>query len=136
MGIYTNPLQHQTVVTIPLKTDKTNWPIDLSIKNVADVSSAQKIEAIPEAFVNETKAVKKSDELKQAVGQLNDYVQNMLRDLKFSLDKESGITVVKVIDTKSEKVIRQIPSEEAIKLARSLTEQKNSMPLSIFSSKA
>ena len=77
-----------------------------------------------------------SDDLKQAVSQLNDFVQNMQRDLQFSIDKESGTMVVKVIDTKSEKVIRQMPSEETLRLARSLAEQSDDVTFNIFNSKA
>jgi uncharacterized FlaG/YvyC family protein len=43
--------------------------------------------------------------------------------------------VVKVIDAKSEKVIRQIPSEETLRLARSLVEQSDDVAFNIFSSK-
>jgi flagellar protein FlaG len=140
MDININSLQHQAAVITPSKTDKPKQPADSSIKSAADANTTQKAGtqsvSAGVSVVDETKAAKKSDDLKQAVGQLNDYVQNMQRDLQFSIDKDSGITVVKVIDTKSEKVIRQIPSEEALKLARSLAEQSDGMAFAIFSSKA
>jgi flagellar protein FlaG len=60
--------------------------------------------------------------LEAAVSQVADYVQNVQRNLSFSVDKESGHTVVKVIDSKSDEVIRQIPSEELLALARRLTD--------------
>lgn len=37
--------------------------------------------------------------------------------LKFSVDKASGRTVIKVIDTETQKVIREIPPEETLKIA-------------------
>ena len=46
-------------------------------------------------------------------------------DINFSLDDSSGRVVVKVTDTKSGDVIRQIPSEEALKLAESLSEARS-----------
>jgi flagellar protein FlaG len=61
-------------------------------------------------------------ELEAAVSKVADYVQNVQRNLSFSVDKESGHTVVKVIDSKSDEVIRQIPSEELLALARRLTD--------------
>jgi flagellar protein FlaG len=61
--------------------------------------------------------------LKEAVTKLNDYVQNVQRNLSFSIDKDSGQTVVKVYDAQTHEVIRQIPSEETLKLAASIGEQ-------------
>jgi flagellar protein FlaG len=76
------------------------------------------------------------EDLDQAVDKLNDFVQNLQRDLQFSIDEKSGEMVVKVIDTASQQVIRQIPSEDALKLARSLMEQKDDGKLTIFRSTA
>jgi flagellar protein FlaG len=45
---------------------------------------------------------------------MNDYMQNFNRSLKFSVDEGSGDTIVKVIDSETEKVVRQIPSEEVL----------------------
>ena len=69
---------------------------------------------------NKEKDTKKSDDLQQAVSKLNDYVQNIQRILQFDIDKESGVMVLKVIDTKSAKVIRQIPNEETLRMSISV----------------
>lgn len=61
-----------------------------------------------------------SGDLKQAVQDLNNYAQSLRRDLHFSIDEESGETVVKVMDHESGEVIRQIPSEELLAIAHSL----------------
>jgi len=61
-------------------------------------------------------------ELTAAVGQIASYVQNVQRNLNFSVDEASGETVIKVIDSESSEVIRQIPSEEMLALARRLRE--------------
>lgn len=44
----------------------------------------------------------------------------MRRDLRFSVDEETGRTVVKVLDSRSGEVIRQIPPEEMLALAEDL----------------
>lgn len=36
------------------------------------------------------------------------------------VDRDTGIQVIKVVDTKTDEVIRQIPSEEIIELAKTL----------------
>lgn len=59
-------------------------------------------------------------ELLKAVSRLNDYVQNLRRDLQFSIDEETGHTVITVTDSATQEVIRQIPSEEALAIAHSL----------------
>lgn len=60
--------------------------------------------------------------VEQAVNQVNQYVQTLSRDLQFSVDEDSGRTVVKVLDTETKEVIRQIPSEELLKIAKHLTD--------------
>ncbi|TLX57278.1 hypothetical protein DN824_11655 [Stutzerimonas nosocomialis] len=60
------------------------------------------------------------DELDSAVTDLQSRMQNVQRDLNFSVDDSTGEVVVKVIDGESGKVVRQIPSEEVLKLAEQL----------------
>ena len=58
--------------------------------------------------------------VEQAVARLNDYVQSLQRDIVFSVDQDSGRSVVRVIERGTQEVIRQIPSEVALTLARNL----------------
>ena len=58
--------------------------------------------------------------VKEAVGNLNDFVQKLTRTLQFSVDEESGRTVIKVVDSETNQLIRQIPPEEVLVLARNL----------------
>ena len=65
-------------------------------------------------------AEQRSQDVSQAIEELNDYVQSLQRDLRFSLDDELGRAVVRVIDSSTQEVIRQIPNETALQLARNL----------------
>jgi len=56
----------------------------------------------------------------RAVRSLNDHAQDLQRSLQFRVDEESGSVVVKIMDTKTNEVIRQIPSQEALDMANSL----------------
>lgn len=58
--------------------------------------------------------------VKEAVGNLNEFVQKLTRTLQFSVDEESGRTVIKVVDSETNQLIRQIPPEEVLVLARNL----------------
>ena len=60
--------------------------------------------------------------LEKVVSQLNAYIQNTQRDVDFSVDDSTGRVVVRVIDSASEEVIRQIPSEEMLAISRHLIE--------------
>lgn len=57
-----------------------------------------------------------------AIAELNDYLQHEQRALHFSVDDTTGQTVIKVTDTESDQVIRQIPPEEILSVMRSLAE--------------
>ena len=58
--------------------------------------------------------------LSSAVDNLNQYVQTIRRELQFSVDENSGRTVIKVLDAETKEVIRQIPAEEVISLSKTL----------------
>ncbi|MBS0372157.1 MAG: flagellar protein FlaG [Proteobacteria bacterium] len=60
------------------------------------------------------------DQLAQAVNQIQDVIKQTAQSLQFSIDKDTGTTVVKVVDTESKKVLRQIPSEEVLAIAKAL----------------
>lgn len=57
------------------------------------------------------------EELTEAVESLNQHVQSVRRELRFELDEASGRTVIHVIDSETEEVIRDIPPESARALA-------------------
>ncbi len=72
--------------------------------------------------------------LETAVSQLNDYVQTVNRSLEFSIDEDSGQTVVRVFNRDTEELIRQLPAEHTLKLAASL--EKHSTQGVLFEAKA
>ncbi len=53
------------------------------------------------------------------------FVQDIQRNLDFSVDDSSGQVVVKVIDGESGKLIRQIPSEELLRLSERLEDMRS-----------
>ena len=94
--------------------------------------SEQKTDA---SKVNKTKETAKQKETSEqaignAVSQLNTYVQSINRNLEFNIDTDSGQIVVKVVDSETDEVIRQIPNEEALYIAKQLDEglKDNSEP--------
>lgn len=58
----------------------------------------------------------------EQVDGLNQLLQVHQQHLSFSIDESSGVSVLRVIDTDSGDVIRQMPSESWLKLARELAD--------------
>lgn len=61
------------------------------------------------------------------VEQLDHLLQQHQQHLSFSVDEASGVSVMKVIDTESGDVIRQMPGESWLKLARELAESSSGL---------
>ncbi len=55
-----------------------------------------------------------SQKLEMAVDQLNKTMETYGTELKFTIHKESGEVLVKVINTKDDSVIREIPPERVL----------------------
>ena len=60
------------------------------------------------------------EKLDAAIDRLNEMMQNSQRSLSYSVDKASDKVVVQVRDYTTDQVIRQIPTEEALRFAESL----------------
>ncbi|AFJ03473.1 Flagellin protein FlaG [Methylophaga frappieri] len=124
--------------SLPPAGQKTSGDLALKVDNRAaeagtDVASIQATSQSAQA--GGTQSENAAQEVSQAVSQINDYVQNMQRSLQFSVDELSGRNVVTVIDKETEEVIRQIPSEEVLSIARSIASQFDD-GLSLFNSQA
>ena len=66
-----------------------------------------------------------SEQLLAAVTEMQDYADAAGRNIQFQLDDDSGRTIVKVTEASSGDVIRQMPSEEALRLAQNLAEMSS-----------
>jgi flagellar protein FlaG len=74
--------------------------------------------------------------LDAAIEKLNSKVQNLNRNLEFSLDKDSGELVVKVVDANTHEVISQIPRQEALKLAQCIEQYMQDHHIGLVQAKA
>lgn len=61
-----------------------------------------------------------NDQVDQIVEELNVKVQDIRRELHFQVNAESGQTIISVVDSETQEVIRQIPPEEVVALAEHL----------------
>lgn len=90
------------------------------VTNIADVSG----KLLPDSGKNlqSKKVTPQVDltELKNVVETINQFISNTQRSLNFSLESDTNKTIIKVVNTETDEVVRQIPSEEAIALAKAL----------------
>lgn len=56
----------------------------------------------------------------QAAQKVRDFLQIARRDLEFSVDKESGRTIIRVLDAATGELVREIPPDEVLAIARRL----------------
>ena len=67
----------------------------------------------------------KQEDVNDAVERVRIQVQSLQRDLNFSVDDSTGQVVIQVLDGDSGKVVRQIPSEDILRLAERLDEMRS-----------
>jgi flagellar protein FlaG len=70
--------------------------------------------------VQQASAVPDLDQVAEAVRNINKTMQALSQDLEFSVDADSNRTIVKVVDQQTKEVIRQMPTAEALEIAKAL----------------
>lgn len=58
--------------------------------------------------------------LEDAVGAVNAFLKPISSNLEFSIDEESGKTIVKLVDTETNTILRQYPTKETLAIARDI----------------
>lgn len=79
-------------------------------------------EAVEQPRVEATEAPS-VQEVRQAAEDVAQYVDSVARSLQISVDGELEKPIVTVLDTNTEEVVRQIPSEEIVAIAKFLRSQ-------------
>ncbi|MGE8321465.1 MAG: flagellar protein FlaG [Pseudomonas sp.] len=112
--------------------------MDMSVKLNLSYPAARSAEQVAEKPVTRSTEARKTDDehkdsqpvhdaakVKSAVSEIEKFLKASQRNLEFSMDEESGKVVVKVIASDSGELIRQLPSEEALRIAHSLSDVKS-----------
>ncbi len=73
--------------------------------------SARQTPAAPAVEVRKIESVTK---------QIDSFLRSMNRSLQFRLDESSGRMIVSITDSETGEVIRQVPGEDALRIAQSL----------------
>ena len=118
-GVNMNNVSNQNLNTSSIQQSQPQPVVDAEmVKKVAAIeikpSNVQKESQITQEVVA------------KAATQIQNFVQEMGRNLSFTVDETTGYNVVRVMNPETNEVIRQLPSEELLKIARSM-EQLNSV---------
>jgi len=109
-----------TQVNMPVIRAVASTPEKPEVKPSENVPAVQELK-LPGQGESKSEALD-SKEVENVVSDLNGMVQNLQRDLLFSVDEKSGDTFVKVLDKETEEVIREIPSKEIRELKARMEE--------------
>ncbi|HBY85506.1 MAG TPA: flagellar biosynthesis protein FlaG [Colwellia sp.] len=100
-----------------------NSPTSLqpSVEVQADKVGTEAVTEVKDAE-QQNKGLVTSEQLEKVAQKLQDFVGEMNKGLEFSVDKDSGRDVIKVIDKNSGDLIKQYPTEEVLDLVAKLSE--------------
>jgi flagellar protein FlaG len=109
-----NSIKQQQLINASRSANKAEQPVKVSdvVENNATVTDAKQAISVPLS----------AEQLEKVAQQLQDFVGEMNRGLEFTVDKDSGRDVIKVIDKNSGDLVKQYPSEEVLSLVAKLSE--------------
>jgi flagellar protein FlaG len=109
-----NSVKQQQLINATRSANKAEQALKVSdvIENNATVKDAKQASSAPLS----------AEQLEKVAQQLQDFVGEMNRGLEFTVDKDSGRDVIKVIDKNSGELVKQYPSEEVLTLVAKLSE--------------
>lgn len=85
------------------------------------VKAQQNVEDAAKNAAGKTAALSKTS-LELAVEELNKAMETTRTEQHFELDDDLGRPIVKIVNSETKEVIRQIPSEEAIRISKNIGE--------------
>lgn len=114
-------------VTLPAQASTPQYEVggsskDSKVQSIASDKSVANEKSTDKLAIGDKQAPKDQfspEELKKAADKVNAVVNLYASELKFTVDDKEGV-VVKVINTDTKEIIRQIPTEEMIKIAESI----------------
>ena len=101
---------------VPARTAPAAGPARTVTRPAAAADARAAREAAARAAADRAAA----EHVRRAMAEANRQLAQKGRELTFEFDEDAGRVIVKLIDTRTREVLRQIPSEEALAIARSL----------------
>lgn len=99
-----------------------SYPAARPAEQATGKSATLAVQAANEAQAPTREKASETEQVKTAVKDIEKFLASNRRNLEFSTDEESGRIVVKVIASETGELVRQIPSEEVLRIAHSLSD--------------
>jgi flagellar protein FlaG len=116
--------QQSTPVVVQLNVSNQARAPQQTVKTDAEVVAQVAATTIKPSGINEA-AQPTREVVAKAAAQLQEFVSSMGRNLNFSIDETTGYNVVKVVNPDTGELIRQLPSEELLKISRDFQRLNN-----------
>jgi len=101
-------------------------PVDLA--QVSDAKAVSKVASVPLPKTNVREASQEvRDAAETAMRDIQHFISSQARSVRISKDETSGHMIVQLVDPDTGEVIRTLPSEELLRLARSFEMLGNKM---------
>jgi flagellar protein FlaG len=75
---------------------------------------------LPQAVAATEAAAATAEDVRAAVTHANETIQAFTQALEFEIDPDTKKIVIRLVDTQDQRVLRQIPSDEMLAIARAL----------------
>jgi len=114
-------------VTLVSKFSNTT-PIPFEVTQASDAKTVSKVASVPLPKNNVQESGKEiRDAAEMAMKDIEHFISSQASSVRISKDKASGHMVVQLVDPNTGEVIRTLPSEELLRLARSFEMLGNKM---------
>ncbi len=116
-------VQQSSSVSTRVATEQVTSRQDMAVTGGKELPPQAALNAVKTA-AKEQEQAKEADkaEVESAVSHLSDYVQTVSRELQFEIDSDIDDVIVTVLDRETGDVIRQIPQDEVVRMAKYLAE--------------
>ena len=100
----------------------------IGVLEISDAKAVSKVASVPLPITNVKESSQElRDTAEAAMKDIQHFISSQARSVRISKDESSGHMVVQLVDPDSGEVIRTLPSEELLRLARSFEMLGNKM---------
>ena len=103
--------------------------VEVNARNVAQSRQDVPAAPAPTPAPRQTRAAPPVEipKIESVTRQIDSYLRSINRSLQFRLDQATGQMVVSICDAETGEVIRQVPGEEALRIAQRIEDQLSTM---------
>ncbi|HYD60989.1 MAG TPA: flagellar protein FlaG [Noviherbaspirillum sp.] len=107
-------------VSSPTQSAATHIEQNIAAASTSAVAGATPTPVVTATAVQPPPAAPSAEQVTQALKSINKTLQGLSQGLEFTIDEDSNRTIVKIVDKDTKDVIRQIPTKEALEIAKAL----------------